>query len=365
MSFDFETAKQLSVAAMSAKKNAPVAFSYNGENYSSEKLNAALRDQFKALTHVNDKFSYRAYKENQNTIFAIIEQTIDEVLPPRVEAQYEQFADTVTVPQGDTYHYRIKVTEMSKRRAKSFVSKVGLAGRYETFMLDGAEIDIKTSAIGGAARIGFEEFLDGRWEFSEFTTLMLEGLDELIYQEIIKALASMVSSLPAANKATFAGFDEETMDELLAIVDTYGKATIYCTQEFANKMIPSDARMSNEMKNELWNKNWLGQYKGHNVIILDQSLVYGIGDANAEKVVDPSLAYLIPTGSEKPVKIVFEGQTQVREVENQTDDWSREIQTYTKVGVGTIASLGQLVWIGIYKNSNLKKSTRNTESTWK
>lgn len=42
------------------------------------------------------------------------------------------------------------------------------------------------------------------------------------------------------------------MDELLAIADSYGpRAAIYCTQEFANKMIPSNARMSNEMKNAL------------------------------------------------------------------------------------------------------------------
>jgi hypothetical protein len=359
MAFEFDTAKQLAVMAMSAQKNAPVAYSFNGESFSSAQLNAALREQFQELTNVDGHFNYRTYKKNQNTIFELIEKTIDEVLPPRVEAQYAQFADVETVAQGDAYVYKVKVTEASKRRAKTFVSRVGLAARYETFMLDGAEMEIKTSAIGGAARIGFEEFLDGRWEFSEFTSLMLEALDELIYTEIIKAMANMVASLPAANKAEFAGFDEDTMDELLAIVDVYGKATIYCTQEFANKMIPSTARMSNEMKNELWKKGWLGDYKGHNVIILDQSLVWNTAEPNTTKVVDPSVAYLIPTGSEKPVKIVFEGATQVREVENQMDDWSREIQTYTKVGVGTVATLGQLVWIGSYKNTDLKMATRN------
>ena len=95
MAFEFDTAKQLAVMAMSAQKNAPVAFSFNGENYSSAMLNSALRDQFKELTHKDGHFSYRSYKENQNTIFALIEQTIDEVLPPRVEAQYEQFQERI------------------------------------------------------------------------------------------------------------------------------------------------------------------------------------------------------------------------------------------------------------------------------
>lgn len=359
---DFKQLKAMAVAAMKAEKNAPIAYSCTSEgkqeNFSAAELNKALRNEFAALTNDGDKFSYRKYSENQNTIFSLIEQTIDEVLPPRVEAQYMQFADVQTIPQGDTAIFRLKVTEASKRRAKTFVSRVGLAARYETFMLDGASMEVKTGAIGGAARIGFEEFLDGRWEFSEFTSLMLEGLDELIYAEVAKALASMVTSLPAANQASVAGFDEATMDELLAIIDTYGKASIYCTQEFANKMIPSDQRMSNGMKDELWAKGWLGDYKGHNVIIMDQSIAWGTEDINTKKVVNPAMAYLIPTGAEKPVKIVFEGNTHIREVQDN-DDWSRDIQTYTKVGVGTVAALGGVIWIGTYENTELDMDTRH------
>jgi hypothetical protein len=36
----------------------------------------------------------------------------------------------------------------------------------------------------------------------------------------------------------------------------------------------------------------------------------------------------------KPVKIAFEGNTNVRERENE--DWSRDIQVYRKVGVGVM-----------------------------
>lgn len=366
---EFKDLKALAVAAMSAEKHAPVAYSCNidgkAENFSSSELNKALRSEFNKLTgYVEGQgMCWADYRENKNTIFRLIEETIDEVLPPRVEQQYMQFADTVTIAQGDTAIFKLKVTEASKRRAKTFVTRVGLAGRYQTFQLDGAQLEVKTGAIGAAARIGLEEFLDGRWEFSEFTSLMLEALDEFIYLEVIKALGAMVNSLPKYNKASVAGFDEATMDELLSIVDVYGKATIYCTQEFANKMIPTEARMSDKMKDTLWEKNWLGNYKGHNVIILDQSLLYGTDEVNSTFAVDPSTAYLVPTGSEKPVKIVFEGQTQVHEIE-YSDDWSRDIQTYTKVGVGTVAALGGVTWIGAYKNTELTTDTRPSQNFW-
>ena len=58
----------------------------------------------------------------------------------------------------------------------------------------------------------------------------------------------------------------------------------------------------------------------------------GLGDVYKGKVIDPSYAWIIPTGgNDKPVKIAFEGQTIVDEYTNY--DRSREIQVYKKLGV--------------------------------
>ena len=359
---EFSELKKLAVAAAKAERGTSTTFSFDGatETYSAEQINEALSNEFKKLTGYEDGkgCDYRTYQENKNTIFALIEQTISEVLPPRIEANYMQFADVSRIAQGDKAVFKLRITEAAKRRARTFVTRVGLAGRYETFMLDGAQMEVQTGAIGSAARIGFEEFLDGRWQFSDFTSIILEQMDYYIYNEVAKALNSMIQNIPAVNKAVVAGFDETTMDELLAIADTYGKAAIYCTQEFANQMIPSEQRMSDRMKDTLWEKNWLGNYKGHQVIILEQSLT---DETNTEKVLDPAQAYIIPVGSEKPVKVVFEGQTHVREI-TDNDDWSTDMQTYTKVGVGTVATLGQINWICSYRNTSLSKKTRRYDA---
>lgn len=346
--------KKLCVAAFSAKKNAPVAYSQNGESFSSSEVSRAMAKEFRAMCSLDggETINYREFKRNENSIFALIEETITEVLPPRVEAQYAQFAEVKTIPQGDRAIFKIKVTDASKRRAKNFITRAGLAGRYETFILDGREMEIKAGAIAGAARIGFEEFLDGRWEFSEFTDLVMEGIDEFIYREIMAQLEALAGALPSKNKATGSKFDESVFDELLSAIDIYGKATIYCTQEFANTMIPSDARMSSNMKDTLWNNGWLGSYKGHNVVVLAQSFT---DTTNTTKVVNPQIAYMIPTGSQKPVKVVFEGQAQTRMCEDN-DDWSMDLQTYVKVGVGTIAELEGNHFIGAYTNTGLSQT---------
>ena len=45
--------------------------------------------------------TYALYRENKNLIFSIIEETLDEVLPKKVEQSYMQFAETKTFAQGD------------------------------------------------------------------------------------------------------------------------------------------------------------------------------------------------------------------------------------------------------------------------
>lgn len=309
-----------------ANPSSPTTYSFNGQNLSYEAMNSTLRDELNELAG-----TYALYRENKNLIFSMIEETLDVVLPKKVIQQYEQFAEVKTFAQGDKPVFR---RPLSKRnRAKQFITRVGLNGIYEVFKLGPAEnesFELRTSAIGGAAQIGFEEFLDGRVDFAEVTKIIMDGMDELIYKEVAAALAASINQLPPANRVAADGFDEAAMDRLVMIAAAYGTPTIYCTHEFAVNMIPQEAwRYTESMKEELWNNGRLASYKGTRVIILEQGFE---DETNTRKCIDPGYAWIIPTGADgKPVKIAFEGGTIVNEYTNR--DLSREIQVYKKVGV--------------------------------
>ena len=323
-----------------ANPSSPVAYSFGEEKFSYADLNETLRSELRALAG-----TYSLYRENKNTIFALMEETIDDVLPKKVLEQYGQFAEIKTFAQGDRPVFTQRITMAAKRRAKQFVTKVGLAGIYEVFKLDGKSYEVQTSAFGGAAQIGFEEFLDGRVDFADVLDIVMEGLDECVYLEIERALKGAVDSLQDANKTSQTSFVETEMDKLLQIADSYGQGTIYCTYEFAASMVPAEGWISNEMKNQKWNNGYLGNYKGHRVIVLPQSYE---DETNSTKVIDPSYAWIIPTGgNEKPVKVAFEGQTIVREYDNK--DMSKEIQIYKKLGVAAIITNN----ICVYRNTSL------------
>lgn len=328
---------ELAKVVAKADSSSKTAYSYGDEKFSYAELNETLRKELNEIAG-----TYQLYRENKNLVFALIEQTIDDVLPVKVLQQYGQFAEIKTFAQGDRPVFTQKVTTAAKRRAKQFITKVGLAGRYEVFKLDGKTYEVPTSAFGGAAQIGFEEFLDGRVDFAEVLDIVMQGLDECVYIEIERALKGAVTSLQAANKYSGNGFSEREMDKLLSVADSYGiRSTIYCTYEFAATMIPSDSWASSSMKEEKWNNGYLANYKGHNVIVLPQSYE---DETNTKKVIDPQYAWIIPTGgNDKPVKVAFEGATCVREAENE--DWSREVQVYKKMGVAAIITNNICVYI--------------------
>ena len=313
-----------------ANPSAPVAYSFGDQQLSYEALNETLRQELNELAG-----TYALYRENKNTIFSIIEETLSDILPKKVEERYEQFAEVKTFAQGDKPIFKRKIG--SNRRAKQFITRVGLAGIYEVFKLAKNEenFEVRTSAIGGAAQIGFEEFLDGRVDFAEVTQIVMEGMDELIYKEVGAALKASINQLPSANYAAVNGFDEKTFDRLLTIAAAYGTPTIYCTYEFAVNMIPKEAwRYTEAMKDELWKTGRLQQYKQWKVVILEQGFE---DETNSTKVIDPGYAWIIPSGADnKPVKIAFEGDTIVDEYVGY--DRSKEIQVYKKVGV--VAMLG-------------------------
>ena len=333
---------QLMKTVAKADPSNPVAYSFNGTSYSYEALNETLRQELNVYAG-----NFQLYRENKNLIFAVMEEVLNDVLPKKVTEAYMDFAEVRTFAQGDKIQFRRK-TSNARTRAKQFVTRVGHAGVYEVFKLGAAEevFSVQTSAIGGAASIGFEEFLDGRADFAELTTIILEGMDELIYHEVGEALKSAIGQLPQANRVAVDGFDEDAFDQLINIASAYGEPVIYCTYEFAVRMLPQEAwRYTEAMKDELNRTGRLASYKGKRVIILPQGFV---DETNTTKVVDPGYAWIIPTGADtKPVKIAFEGDTLVDERKGQ--DWSREIQVYKKVGVVCMMTNN----ICVYKDTSL------------
>ena len=336
----FEDLRALALATANAEPSKAVTYSFGSETVSCsyDELQNTLRDELNKYAG-----NFNLFRQNATIVYQLMEEVIDEVLPKRVLNRYIEFADVKTFGQGQKAIFKQKTGRT--RAKKNFVTRVGLAGIYEVFKLDSTSIEVPMGAVGGAAQIGLEEFLDGNVDFSELLEIILEGMDEAIYVEVGKALKAMVANFGVYNKYATNGFDEAKFDQVLATADAYGPATIYCTFEFAATMLPAEAWASNEHKNERWANGFISNYKGHKVVILPQSLT----EDNSEKVIDPSWAYIL-SGDTKPVKLGFEGQTIIDEFKNA--DRSRDVQAYKKFGIATVTTGAMTA----YQNTALKIS---------
>ena len=114
MALNRENLIQLAKTVAKANPSAPVSYSFNGENFSYETLTNTLRNELNEYAA-----TYADWRENKNLIFSVIEETINEVLPKKVEQAYMQFAETKVFKQGDKPIFRRKRDVRS--RAKQFI----------------------------------------------------------------------------------------------------------------------------------------------------------------------------------------------------------------------------------------------------
>jgi len=322
--------------------------------FSVKDVKETLRAELKALAP--NKYEY---EKNKLEIFQIIQESFDEVLPDYVGNFIGQFAEIKSVPNGQRASFIVK---RGRRRAKTFVTEVGLAGVYEAFRLDVDTFEVSAKAYGGAAYIDFERTLDGSEDLVEPLQLLLDGLQEAIYRELLKALiaATQNSDMPAANIASTTNFDPAQMQRLCTIAKNYGggNAVIFATPEFVQEMgpdaigmpiygpyaLPATPVAGNQpgYATPVYNPNdiasiaatgYITMFRGTPIVQLPQAFV---DENNDTYQVPPQYAFIFPAGNQKIIKVVFEGDTDVRDWQHR--DRQMEIEIYKKFGVAILTT---------------------------
>ena len=345
------TIKEMKELALCAAKNEVPA------NYSMENVNDALAEALREMAG-----SINQFMKNRYDIYEIIIEAADEIVPKKVIDAVGIFADVQQVGQGQKALFR---TRLGRTRARKFLTQVGLSGVYETFRLDHGYFELSGHAIGGACTIDFERMLDGAENMADLVSLLTEAQTDAVYQEVQKALRAAFdkAGVPENNRATGATFDSAEMMKLISTVRAYGSgAVIFAPPEFvaamgADAIVPVGTSGNYggvyhpQDIDAIHNSGYINLFRGTPVVQIPQSF---IDENNVETWIDPQLAYVLPTGNEKVVKVVFEGQTQMYDFVNR--DQSMEIHTYRKLGT---AILTYHNW-AIYKNTGIPQTYAET-----
>lgn len=345
------TIKELQEIALHCAKGT-VPATYANQNVD---MDSAFLDGLKELAG-----SVNQFMKNRYDIYDIVIKTADEIMPKKVIDAIGMFAEVQSVPQGQKAIFKRR---LGKMRAKKFLTRVGLSGVYETFRLDSDTFELAGHAVGGGATIDFERMLDGAETMAEVMQVLTEGLTDAVFYEVHKALRAAVnaSARPDANKVVSNTFEADKMVKVINTVRAYGNGVvIFAPPEFVGAMGP-DAIVSGIANttngiyhpqdiDAIHNTGYINIFRGTPVVQIPQSF---IDESNTKTWIDPQLAYILPTGGEKVVKVVLEGNTQINDFKNR--DNSLEVYAYKKMGCAILAHHN---W-GIYQNTGITQTFEN------
>ena len=341
------------IALHAAKGTVPACFANQNID-----VNAAFADGLKELAG-----SVNQFLKNRYDIYEILTETIDQIVPKNVISALSPFAEVQVVPQGQKAIFKQSV---GKLRAKKFLTQVGLSGVYETFRLDSKTFELAAHAVGGGATIDFERMLDGAESLAEVMQIITEGLADAVFVEVQRALRAAIDAKdrPEANMVSSSTFEADKMVGLMNVARAYGNgAVIFAPPEFvaamgADAIVPITAYgspaaagiqgvYSPDDIEQIHRTGYINIFRGAPIVQIPQSFT---DESNTTTYIDPQLAYILPGGTEKVVKVVLEGPTWIRDHENK--DNSIEIYAWKKMGC---AILTHYNWC-IYQNTGIPQT---------
>lgn len=299
------------------------------EKYTAEDRVEGLRNYLADLA--------KDFKRNKLDIYEIIEDTVNEVLPKRVEEQVKQFAEYKTF--GDN----VQVKYIAKNPKKIKAVEVALGGHVERQRIDKGYFTIEAEAIQAKVYEEYERIIGGQVDWSELVNLVIDAITEGILIKVHQTLISIMSKLPTANKHSAPNMEKSELDRIINTIKAYGQPVIMGTPR-ALATIQLDTYASEADKLDIRNKGYLGIYKGCAVVELQNSFEDA---SNTKKVFDDAYVFILPSSNEKIVKVALQGGIKTKDSEGA--DWTYNFEAYQKVGVGILAVNN----IGMYEITDL------------
>lgn len=280
------------------------------------------------------------YRANKHKIFAIIEATLDEVLPEKV-SEFIMFAEVKNFKFGQTMRFKV-----NSKHVKAYA--VALGGTVRRTRMDSRYITIEAENI--QAKV-YEEMLNikaGLVDFQELIDLCVEAITEEINNRIYEAVMGTYANLPTPNKHESAGVDEAELLRITQIVGSYGSPVIYGTKrglaELTSLLDPSLATDAD--KSDLREQGFIGKWKGTPVYEIKNVVT---DETNEAFKYDDAYLFVFPQGKESYIKVGFEGEAFVKDQENA--DWTVDFDIAKRVGISVLVNNH----IGIYKNLNFSQ----------
>lgn len=268
---------------------------------------------------------YRAYKENQNKVFAIIDIIVDDTLPVLIGTEFDSLANYKSINAGETARFKNNNIELFR------VSRIA-SGTQDLRRQNAlpASYTVATDWYGAETYTEFEQFLTGQTDWKKFTETIARSFAVFIGQRIYDTIADSYDAIRATNKVNGA-FD---IDELLKLARAVkgqsgsNQAVVYGTTTALSKIARS-LDLSDSMKDDLNRLGVVGTVMGMELRALPDAY-----RARTEEFVVSDDTLIVVPSNEKIVDVVLEGGAITEESQaTEHNALQMEFKTLKKLGV--------------------------------
>lgn len=287
--------------------------------FSAEDVNTAAVNAIMAECGLTANSSAREIRAVEDKAFALIEESIDEILPKKLQNVLGGFAEIRTFPRDAEVVFNIE--KIGKNRAKLTISKGARAGIYRAARLANKYFSFPTQVYTVAVYVTLEEIILGTMSLAELYANVLEGFEEEIYKAVFEALASGVSAFnngtydAVKGLATTADDLPRAIDEVMPVVKQYGVPTIFGSYSnlqhiynpLADQFAGSGLGYPNSQDSmDIREKGFVQVYKGVRCVELPNYLIDNSNDKWFIKDLD-KYVFVLPSDI-RPVKVAFKGE---------------------------------------------------------
>ena len=295
----------------------------------------------------------KAIRKNQQVLFDLIE----EVVPNLLQSGWQDnpfFNEYVEIKNIDIGDQNVFYTE-----DETILSVSKVSGNHWDIdrqrLGKGASFSVATSWYGIAIYSEYERLLTGAEDFATFVTKLYEAVDRFVNESIYQAFCDAAEKLPggasgAGQWVKTGALDAAAKDKFMTLIEDVQMATgmdvvIMGTKSALMKLegMQDINWVSNDMKVERNTTGRIGYFEGIRLVELKQG--FRLNDTTNRLINDKQL-FIMPTGDNRFVKLVNEGQPEMRQVNDNTTnlDMTYDYRYMFKMGVAVMIGLRFGVW---------------------
>lgn len=308
----------------------------------SERDEAIRKEIFEALgiEKFERKAFRKAWRENKNKVYAIIEEVANQVM---IDGEYQksaffnQFVEIKNYALGDTGEFYVE-------------------GKNELIVQEfsGSHFDLRRQRIdaGQSFRVGmkdygikvyeyFERILSGRASIEELVVLLYEAIEKKLAEMAEATFMSAMTKLPTPFKVG-GSYDEDAILEMLAHLEAInGEKPVLVGTKMALRKLQGivGGEWSDAMKQNRNDALILPVWNSYSCMEIAQGHKVG----TFEFSMDNNKVYAISGSNTKIVKMVLEGDTEVKEISDGTDNADRSLETAVTFKAGVAVAYNKMI----------------------